>query len=275
MTPRLLIVDDEAPARARLAMLLSDIADECPHVLVGEAAHAQAALDAIAAFCPDIVLLDVQMPGMSGIELARHLAATAAPPAIIFVSAFDEFALKAFEVHALDYLLKPVRAARLAEAIRRAGTLIAAQAQKQALVAVTASLPQQRRNFSVQERGRLLLVPVADVLCLKAEAKYVSLRTSARSYLIEESLNSIEEELGELFVRVHRSALVARSAVQGVERAPLGSDADGEADRSEKAERGERTDKAQETWQVIVRGLDERLPISRRQWPQVKALVRC
>lgn len=275
MTPRLLIVDDEAPARARLTMLLSDIADECPHVLVGEATHAQAALDAIAASCPDIVLLDVQMPGMSGIELARHLAATAAPPAIIFVSAFDEFALKAFEVHALDYLLKPVRAVRLAEAIRRAGTLIAAQAQKQALVAASASLRQKRRNFSVQERGRLLLVPVADVLYLKAEAKYVSLRTSARSYLIEESLNSIEEELGELFVRVHRSALVARSAVQGVERAPLGSDADGEADRSEKGERGERIDKAQETWQVIVRGLDERLPISRRQWPQVKALVRC
>lgn len=275
MKPRLLIVDDEAPARARLAMLLSDIADECPHVLVGEAANAQGALEVIAATRPEIVLLDVQMPGMGGIELARHLAATAAAPAIIFVSAFDEFALKAFEVHALDYLLKPVRAVRLAEAIRRAGTMIAAQTQKQALVAASASLRQQRRNFSVQERGRLLLVPVADVLYLKAEAKYVSLRTAARSYLIEESLNSIEEELGALFVRVHRSALVARSAVQGVERAPLGSDADGEGDRSEKGERGERIDKAQETWQVIVRGLNERLPISRRQWPQVKALVRC
>lgn len=272
MTPRLLIVDDEAPARARMAMLLSDIADECPHVLVGEAAHAQAALDMIATTRPDIVLLDVQMPGMSGIELARHLAAAEAPPAVIFVSAFDEFALKAFEVHALDYLLKPVRAARLAEAIRRAGTLLAVPAQKEALASASASLRQQRRNFSVQERGRLLLVPVADVLYLRAEAKYVSLRTAARTYLIEESLNSIEEELGELFVRVHRSALVARSAVQGVERAPLGSDTDGETERNDKGERG---DKAQESWQVIVRGLDERLPISRRQWPQVKALVRC
>ena len=275
MAPRLLIVDDEAPARARLATLLSDIAGECPHELVGEVAHAQAALDALADARPDIVLLDVQMPGMSGIELARHLAATATPPAIIFISAFDEFALKAFEVHALDYLLKPVRATRLAEAIRRAGTLAAVQAQQRALASASASLRQQRRNFSVQERGRLLLVPVADVLYLKAEAKYVTLRTTGRSYLIEESLNSIEDELGEFFVRVHRNALVARSAVQGVERAPLGIDTDGEGEHSEKAERGERTDKTQETWQVIVRGLEERLPISRRQWPQVKALVRC
>jgi len=273
MVPRLLIVDDEAPARSRLAMLLSDIAAECPHQLVGEAAHAQAALDVLAATRPDIVLLDVQMPGMSGIELARHLTTAEAPPAIIFVSAFDEFALKAFEVHALDYLLKPVRAARLAQAIQRAASLVAVQAQQQKLAATAASLRQQRRNFSVQERGRLLLVPVADVLCLKAEAKYVALRTtSGRTYLIEESLNSIEDELGDVFVRVHRSALVARNAVQGVERAPPGTDADGE---QEKNERGERTDKAQDAWQVIVRGMDERLPVSRRQWQQVKALLRC
>lgn len=278
MPPRLLIVDDEAPARARLAMLLSDIAATCPHELVGEAAHAQAALDMIATARPDIILLDVQMPGMSGMELARHLAATEAPPAVIFVSAFDEYALRAFEVHALDYLLKPVRAERLAQAIQRAASLIAAQAQKPALAAVAAELRQQRRNFSVQERGRLLLVPVADVLYLKAEAKYVTLRTATRSYLIEESLNSIEEELTDVFLRIHRNALVARSAVQGVERAPLGVDIDGERHRESGAEQDakvEKGDKAQEAWQVIVRGVAERLPVSRRQWPQVKALVRC
>lgn len=268
MVPRLLIVDDEAPARARLAMLLSDIAAECPHQLVGEAAHAQAALATLATTRPDIVLLDVQMPGMSGLELARHLAAAEAPPAIIFVSAFDEFALKAFEVHALDYLLKPVRAARLAQAIQRAASLMGGQAQKLELASVAVSLRERRHNFSVQERGRLLLVPVRDVLYLKAEAKYVTLRTVGRSYLIEESLNSIEEELGDMFVRVHRNALVARHAVQGVERAPLELEADAEGVK------GERGDKAQEAWQVIMRGLDERLPVSRRQWPQVKALVR-
>ncbi len=273
MVPRLLIVDDEAPARARLAMLLDDIAAECPHQLVGEAAHAQEALDLLAATRPDIVLLDVQMPGMSGIELARHLAAAEAPPAIVFVSAFDEFALKAFEVHALDYLLKPVRAERLAQAIRRAATLAAAQAQQPALTAAAAGLRQRRRNFSVQARGRLLLVPVVEVLYLKAEAKYVTLRTAGHSYLIEESLNSIEEELGDVFLRVHRNALVARDAILGVERAPVGTDAEGE--RCDMADRVDKADKPQETWQVIVRGTEERLPVSRRQWPQVKALVRC
>lgn len=263
MTVRLFIVDDEAPARSRMATLLSDIAAECPHQVVGEAAHAQAALDGIVACKPDIVLLDVQMPGMTGIELARHLSALHdSAPAVIFVSAYDEFALKAFEVHALDYLLKPVRAARLAEAIRRAGALAHAQSQKLALEAASSAMQARRRNFSVQERGRVLLVPVADVLYLKAEAKYVTLRTASRDYLIEESLSSIEEELESEFVRVHRNALVARNAIVGVEKAVHAVDAEGEGDR------------AQESWQVILRHIDDRLPISRRQWPVVKALVR-
>ncbi len=262
MVPRIFIVDDEAPARARMATLLSDIAAECPHQLLGEAADAFAALDAIAAAKPDIVLLDVQMPGMNGIELARHLSEAVGSPTIIFVSAFDEYALKAFEVHALDYLLKPVRAARLAQAIRRATALVAAQSQKEVLAAAAATLQLKRQNFSVQERGRVLLVPIAEVVFLKAESKYVTVRTAARSYLIEESLNSIEEELGNVFVRVHRNALVARNAVIGVERAVHAVDADCEHD------------KAQEVWQVILRNLDDRLPISRRQWPVVKALVR-
>ena len=176
MKPRLFIVDDEAPARTRLKTLLSDIAAECPHDLVGEADGAQSALDGIAANRPDIVLLDVQMPGMTGIELAMHLMKTPSPPAVIFVTAYDEFAFKAFEVHALDYLLKPVRAARLAEAIRRAGTLH---------VASTQEMRAARKHFPVQERGRLLLVPVADVLYLKAELKYVTLRTRTHEHLIE------------------------------------------------------------------------------------------
>lgn len=262
MIPRIFIVDDEAPARSRMKTLLTDIAAECPHELVGEAGDAQAALDGIAEAAPDIVLLDVQMPGMTGIELARHLAQTSPrPPAVVFVSAFDEFALKAFEVHALDYLVKPVRAARLAEAISRV-SLLTAQKQKPALSDAAATLQARRRNFSVQERGRVLLVPVADVLYLKAEAKYVTLHTAARDYLIEESLSSIEEELGEIFVRVHRNALVAREAICGAERAANTVDAEGESD------------KGQETWQVILRGVEERLPISRRQWSVVKTLVK-
>jgi two-component system response regulator AlgR len=263
MIPRLFIVDDEAPARARMTMLLADIAQEFPHELVGQADRAQMALDGIAETRPDIVLLDVQMPGMTGIELAAHLSRAPDAPAVIFVSAYDAYALKAFDVHALDYLLKPVRAARLVEAIRRAAALRAsAVSQKEAIAATATELQSQRRNFSVQERGRLLLVPVADVLYLKAELKYVTLRTKARDYLIEESLMSLEEELADAFVRVHRNALVARQAIIGVERASTVVDAEGEGE------------KVQESWQVILRDIDDRLPISRRQWPVVKALVR-
>ncbi len=264
MNTRLFIVDDEAPARTRLKTLLSDIATECPHQLVGEASNAQAALDGIAATRPDIVLLDVQMPGMTGIELASHLTRNeASSPAVIFVTAYDEYAFKAFEVHALDYLLKPVRASRLAEAIGRVSALRAqALSQAGAIANARKTLSSARQHFSVQERGRLLLVPVVDVIYLKAELKYVTLRTRTQDYLIEESLTSIEEELAVSFVRVHRNALVARNAIIGVERGTHAVDSDGEGD------------KVQESWQVILRDVDDRLPVSRRQWPVVKALVR-
>lgn len=264
MIPRILIVDDEAPARARLMTLLSDIAAECPHQVVGEAAQAQEALDRIGELVPDLVLLDVQMPGMTGIELAAHLAQhRETSPAIVFVTAYDEYALKAFEVHALDYLMKPVRAARLADALRRVVAMRRnAGMQKQAIADAAALQP--RRHFSVQERGRLLLVPVTDVLYLKAEAKYVTLRTREREYLIESALSALEQEFAAQFIRVHRNALVARDAIVGVERGVQAADAEEEGDGG----------KTQESWQVMLRGIDDRLPISRRQWPAVKALVR-
>lgn len=264
MTPRIFIVDDEAPARTRLTTLLSDIARQCPHQLVGMADHAQAALDGIAGTRPDIVLLDVQMPGMTGIEIAAHLAKGGQPaPAVIFVTAYDQYALKAFEVQALDYLLKPVRAARLADAIRRVVRMRAEGAlQQAAIAAVSAELQPVRRHFSVQERDRVLLVPVDQVLYLKAEQKYVTVRTRSHEYLIEESLSSLETEMSSVFVRVHRNALVARSAIAGVEKGAQHVDAEHDGD------------KTQESWQVILHDIDDRLPISRRQWPVVKALVR-
>lgn len=257
MKPRLFIVDDEAPARRRLKTLLSDIAIECPHELVGEAETVQGALDEIAAMRPDIVLLDVQMPGMNGIDMAARMTKGPAPaPAVIFVTAYDEYALKAFEVHALDYLLKPVRATRLAEAIRHVNASRAPGSD------ATGNAGRARQHFTVQERGRLLLVPVTEVIYLKAELKYVTLRTPARDYLIEDSLTSIEEELGSIFVRVHRNALVARTAIVGFERGVAVADSDGEQD------------KGQDAWQVILSGVEERLPISRRQWPVLKSLVK-
>lgn len=264
MMPRVFIVDDEAPARARLTTLLSDIVAECPHELVGECAQAQSALDRIAELNPDIVLLDVQMPGMTGIELASHLAsAESGGPAVIFVTAYDEYALKAFDVHALDYLLKPVRASRLADALRHVSAIRAnTQSQRKVIADVATALQTTRKNFSIQERGRLLLVPVADVIYLKAEAKYVTLRTKAREYLLEGSLLALEQEFAATFIRVHRNALVARNAISGVERGMQMIDADVDGD------------KVQESWQVILREIDDRVPISRRQWPAVKALVR-
>jgi len=262
--PRIFIVDDEAPARARLKTLLSDIAADFPHELVGEAAQAQQALTRIDELAPDVVLLDVQMPGMSGIELAAHLAQReTAAPAIIFVTAYDEYALKAFDVHALDYLLKPVRASRLADALRHVGAIRGnAPSQRQPIAGVASALNTPRRNFSVQERGRLLLVPVAEVLYLKAEAKYITLRTREREYLLEASLQSLEQEFAATFIRVHRNALVARDAILGLERGAQAIDAESDSER------------AQESWQVILRGIDDRLPISRRQWSGVKALVK-
>jgi two-component system response regulator AlgR len=264
MTPRILIVDDEAPARQRLLTLLSDIEAECPVTVVGEAENAMLALEKISNLQPDIVLLDVQMPGMNGIELAQHLAqhqASLRSPAIIFVTAYDEFAVKAFEVHALDYLMKPVRASRLVDALVRASEKMKGARRLPETMATDTSGP-RRKHFSVLERGRILLVPVADVLFLKAEQKYVTLHTVQREYLLEESLTSIELELGDLLVRVHRNALVARSAINGVERAVQVVDADNNQE------------KVSESWQIIVSGCAERLPISRRQWPVIKALVR-
>jgi len=263
MSLRIFIVDDEAPARARLRTLLSDIAGSCPHELVGEADSAQTALDALAEAQPDLLLLDVQMPGMTGIEFAAHLSMLPHPPVIIFVTAFDHYALSAFDLHAVDYLLKPVRASRLAEALARAGKRRMSTAfPNDEISAAGAALRSKRRHFPVWERNRLLLVPVVDVLYLKAEMKYITLHTGTRNYLIEESLVSIEEELAADFIRVHRNALVARKAIIGFERGSVLIDQDGANDR------------AQESWEVILEGSKERLPISRRQWTLVKALLR-
>lgn len=268
MIPKLFILDDEDLARARLRMLLTDIAASCPTELVGEAAQAQSALDAIALCRPDILLLDVEMPGISGIEFARHLldnSVDGSGPTIIFVSAHDLYALQAFEVQAFDYLLKPVRAQRLQEAILRAGRLhhsfVGAQEAAASLPWVSPGMtsPRPRQYFSVLERGRVVLVPVAEVLYLRAEQKYLTLRTKDHSYLIEESLQSLELELSTLLLRIHRNTLVARSALAGVER---GMALD------------EQSGKMTEAWQVMLRDCPERLQISRRLWPSIKLLIK-
>lgn len=246
---RVVIVDDEAPARARLRDLLDDCQPQVPHARVGEAASGREALELLQRARADVVLLDVRMPEMDGLELAGHLAALPHPPAVIFVTAYDEFAVRAFDLHAVDYLMKPVRAARLAEALSRARHSVPLQAaQARAL----ADAP--RRQLSVTEGGRVHLVPVDDVLYFKAELKYVTIRTQQREYLIEESLMQLEQEFGERFVRIHRNCLVARAAITGFER--LGGGA------------------VETHWVALLRGVPEKLAISRRQQHVVREFAR-
>lgn len=239
---RVLIADDEAPARSRLRDLLGDIATEQPNQIVGLAANGVEALRLLQTQPVDVVLADVRMPSMDGVEFARQAAQLPHPPRVIFTTAYDDYAVEAFELAATDYLLKPVRAERLAASLAR---VRAAQARSD-------SGP--RQHFSVTERGRIALVPVADVLILRAELKYVTAITLEREYVLDESLVHIEEEFATRFLRVHRNCLVARDAVAGVERA---------------GEEG-----GEPHWDIVVRGRCERLPVSRRQWPAVKQALR-
>ena len=246
---KVFIADDEQPARERLKELLSDIAPDLATEVAGEAANGLQALERLPASGARVLLLDIEMPGMSGLEVARHLAGLEAGPAVVFVTAHDRHAVEAFELNALDYLLKPVRAARLADALRKAAAAGAPPAQR---LAQAAKAP--REYLSVVERNRIVLVPVREIVYLRAELKYVTLRTRAGEHLIEEPLVALETEFAEHFVRVHRNCLVARAAVRGFERA---------------AEDGD-----EPHWNVVLDGLAERLPVSRRQWTTVRALVK-
>ena len=246
---RIYIADDEAPARARLKELLSDIRGELATTVVGESASGLEVIERLPGSAAQVLLLDIQMPGIGGIELARHLCALENAPAIIFVTAHNRHAVEAFELNALDYLMKPVRAERLAAALKKA--LASGPASRERLERAAGGA---REFFSVAERNRIVLVPVHDVLFLKAELKYVTLRTKAGEHLIEEPLVSIEREFAERFVRVHRNCLVARTVIRGFERVAGGSE-------------------EEPHWEVVLEGVAERLPVSRRQWPTVKGVL--
>jgi len=245
---RVVIVDDETPARSRMRDLLADCAQEVPLIVEGEASDGRMALELLSSQPADVVLLDVRMPEMDGIEVAHHLLKLEQPPAVIFTTAYDAYAISAFEVHAVDYLLKPIRASRLREALLRARG-----AKPPAADMLRELRPQGRAFLSAPERGRIHLIPVGDVVYLKAEQKYVTVRTAQREYLIEESLTGLENEYPARFVRVHRNCLVARDAILGFERA----DGDGEGH-----------------WVVLLKACDERIAVSRRQQYLVRELGR-
>lgn len=243
---QLLIVDDEPLARQRLRDLVSDIGGYA----VMEAGNGIEAIAVLQNVSIDIALVDIRMPGMDGIELAQHLRRLPTPPSLIFTTAYDHHALQAFELNAIDYLLKPIRAERLSAALAKARPLQLVQSQ--ALQPLQAT----HQHLSIHERGKVLLIPVADVLYFRAELKYVTVRIREQSYLLETSLNQLEQTYADQFVRVHRNALVARNAIAGYEKQRL-------QNPDEAGEQG---------WVVLIKGIPDTLVVSRRHQHVIRAV---
>lgn len=241
---KVLIVDDEPLARERLAALLHD----CGNVdIAGEAGDGRGALETAARVHPDVVMLDIRMPLMDGLEAARHLAGFEKPPAIVFCTAYDEHALAAFDTGAVDYLVKPVRVERLRTALERARRFSAEDVMR---MESATGMPARRSHLCARVRGNLVLVPVAEIAYLLAEDKYVVVHHAKGEVLIEESLKTLEDEFGERFVRIHRNCLIARDRLGGLVRAADGS------------------------IHAQIDGVTATLEVSRRNLPALRKLVR-
>jgi len=240
---RILLVDDEPLARARLRTLLADCRAPAAQV-VGEAGDGRVVLPLLRETPVDLLLLDIAMPGLDGMALANQLRGQPEAPAIVFVTAHAEHALGAFELDVADYLTKPVRVARLQEALARAQRHLRQRRAE----------PPDTGHLLIQDRARLERVPLSEVLYLKAELKYITVRTAQRQLILDGSLNDLEARHGERFLRVHRSTLVARGAIRALERHDGGEEPEG--------------------WAVRLAGLPELVPVSRRQLPAVRVALR-
>jgi two-component system, LytTR family, response regulator AlgR len=238
---KILIADDEAPARNRMRELLGDITDV---EIVAEAKNGKQAIDLAETSQPDVMLLDIRMPVMDGIEAAQHAQKLAHKPYIIFTTAFDAYAIKAFDLNAVDYLLKPIRLERLQTA------LIKVHALQPNIHAALKPLQKARTHLSIHERGRVLLVPIETIIYLRAELKYITVRTAEREYLIEESLTHLEVEFGESFIRLHRNCIVAPQFITGYEK--------------------RQNDDNEQQWVALLKNIPETIAISRRQQHLVK-----
>ncbi len=241
---KILIVDDESLARQRMRDLLTDLGET---EIVGEAVNGSEAIEKTVTLKPELLLIDIRMPVMDGLEAAMHLQGIENPPMIIFTTAYDEHALEAFEVNAIDYLLKPIRKERLASALQKAHP-VSSQQLKDASRAADSNAT--RSHISVHMRGRITLIPVHDIIYFIADNKYVTVRTATEQHLIEESLVSLEEEFSERFLRIHRGSLVNTDYLRGMEKNSAGH------------------------WRVLMKGIDEKLIVSRRHTPQVRRWVR-
>lgn len=244
MTLQALIVDDESLARSRLRTLLGDCGSPAVRV-VGEAANATQAIALLRQQAFDVALLDIHMPGADGLTLARTLRELPKPPAIVFVTAHAEHAVQAFEIEAVDYLTKPVRLERLQQSLQKVERL--AQVRK----GLGPDLAEE--CLVIQERGRTERVPLSEVLYFKAELKYITVRTAAKSYILDGSLSELEEKYPTQFMRIHRNALVARRAVRALEKHYDPEEGEG--------------------WAVRLIGIDELLSVSRRQLSAVREAI--
>nr|WP_294838668.1 response regulator transcription factor [uncultured Methylotenera sp.] len=237
----ILIADDEAPARNRLRTLLGDIPNT---QVLAEAKNGKELLEMINQASNtqtvNIVLLDIRMPEMDGIETAQHLQKLPQPPAIIFTTAYDNYAIQAFDISAVDYLLKPIRLERLQTALHKARALLPSQLE------TLTPLSPKRSHLSINERGRILLVPISDIIYLRAELKYITVRTAEREYLIEESLSHLEQEFSHIFTRLHRNCLAANAYILGYEKR-------------------HHDDHAEKQWVALLKHVPETISVSRRQ----------
>jgi two-component system, LytTR family, response regulator AlgR len=240
MSLRVLIVDDEPPARERLRSMVREIEG---FDVADEAENGRRALELCDSLRPDIVLLDVRMPGIDGLEVARQLATQPEPPAVIFVTAFDEYALQAFDSEAIAYLLKPIRAEKLHAALTKAGRLTRPQLQQ---VATAARESPRRTHIGVRGRDGLKLIPIEEVFCFHADQKYTTVKHQKGQDLIEDSLKILEEEFAPSFVRIHRNALINTRYLERIARDATGQHF------------------------VHLRGLSEALEVSRRMAGDLK-----
>ena len=246
MTLRILIVDDEALARSRLRTLLGDCRTPGAEV-VGEAANAEQAREQVDRMQLDLVLLDIHMPGMDGLAFARGLQGRPDAPAVVFVTAHAAHAVTAFELDAVDYLTKPVRVERLQQALQKVERHLKEQR------APAPEAPPQP-HLLIQDRGRTERVPLTEVIYLKSEFKYLTVRTATRSHILDGSLAEFEERYPRRFVRVHRNALVARTAIRTLEKYDDGEDAEG--------------------WALRLEGITEPVAVSRRQLAGVREALK-
>ena len=239
---RIMIVDDEQLARDRLSRMIEGFAD---HEVVGEAANGIEAVKVAASMQPEVVLMDIRMPGMDGLEAARHIVEAQEPPAVIFCTAYEEHAVEAFDLQAVGYLLKPVRKENLEVSLGKAQRVNKAQ-----LAALAEDQPPRRTHISARTRKGIELIPVDDVRYFQADQKYVTVRHSEGEIIVDETLKELEEEFGERFVRVHRNALVAARFIVGLNRQSDGH------------------------YQIQLKDVEEAVDISRRHVAAVRKVVK-